>query len=168
VDATLQTLETALRPSRAIPPATGPYTVAETDGPKHLYILQLEGDIATYLGRAPHLVEDKSIVKVGFSRSPLARRDQIQSAYPKGTFNWMILFPKSIPKEAPYSNAAVAIVGEDAMKARLVQERAESLGGEFFLAEEWLIHSTWAAGGFEAGKAEARLAVEKEVEPATS
>ncbi len=32
------------------------------------------------------------------------------------------------------------------MKARLVEDGAEPLGGEFFLADDWLVHTTWTAG----------------------
>ena len=39
------------------------------------------------------------------------------------------------------------------MKRRLVTEGAKVLGGEFFLAEDWLVHSTWRAGKFAAEKA---------------
>ncbi|WP_352619016.1 hypothetical protein [Mesorhizobium sp. M0312] len=39
------------------------------------------------------------------------------------------------------------------MKRRLVTEGAEVLGGEFFLAEDWLVHNTWRAGKFAAEKA---------------
>jgi hypothetical protein len=46
-------------------------------------------------------------------------------------------------------------VGEDAMKKRLVDEGAEVLGGEFFLAEEWLVHNTCNAGKFAAETAKA-------------
>ena len=77
IDGTVTTFETALTPSRAIPPPAAGYWVGETDGPKHLYILGLEGDIAAYLGRSPKALEDKAIIKVGFSKSPMSRRDQI-------------------------------------------------------------------------------------------
>ena len=157
VDASITTLETALLPSRAVPPASRPYWVGETDGPKHLYILRLEGDVAAYLGRPPAAVDDKWIIKVGFSKSPLARRDQVQSAYPRGAFKWTVARPTGLTIPAPYSNAAVAIVGEDAMKARLVNDGAEVLGGEFFLADEWLVHKTWTAGRVAAETAEEAL-----------
>lgn len=150
VNGAIQTLETALSPSHAIAPATEPYWVGETDGPKHLYVLELQGDTAAYLGRSADNVDGRSIIKVGFSRSPSARRDQIQSAYPNGQFKWSVRFPTVIPDVAPYPNARIAIVGEDAMKKRLVDEGAEVLGGEFFLAEDWLVHSTWGAGKFAA------------------
>jgi hypothetical protein len=41
IDPTIRTLDTALSPSRAVPPAANSYWVGETDGPKHLYILEL-------------------------------------------------------------------------------------------------------------------------------
>lgn len=154
VDPTIQTLESALNPSRAIRPASQPYWVGETDGPKHLYILRLTGNIAAYLGRFPDRVENQQIIKVGFSKSPQARRDQIQSAYPRGSFNWEVFKPSHQPDNAPYANAEIAIAGEDAMKKRLVEDGAEVLGGEFFLADDNLVYRTWAAGNNAAKKAQ--------------
>lgn len=161
-DPAIQTLDNALSPSRAIPPPSEPYTVGETDGPKYLYILELQGDIAAYLGCSPEDVEDKSIIKVGFSKSPLARRNQIQSAYPKGSYKWSVLFPSPQPDQPPYANAKIAIVGEDAMKKRLVDGKAKGLGGEFFLAEGWLVNNTWTAGNYAAKKAQESLETEIE------
>ena len=40
------------------------------------------------------------------------------------------------------------------MKARLVNGGAESLGGEFFLADNWLLHKTWTAGQVAADEAQ--------------
>jgi hypothetical protein len=157
VDGTITTLETALKPSRAIPPASSGYWVGETDGPKHLYILKLDGDIGAYLGRDPSAVEDKAIIKVGFSKSPLSRRDQIQGSYPAGAFRWSVFRPQDPSAPVPYVNARVAIVGEDSMKARLVDDGAESLGGEFFLAADWLVHQVWTAGRVAADAAQAVL-----------
>ncbi|WP_283176140.1 hypothetical protein [Gemmobacter sp. 24YEA27] len=162
-DPTIQTLKSALSPSRAVPPPAAPYTVGETDGPKFLYILKLDGDVAAYLGCPAADVEEQSIIKVGFSKSPLARRNQIQSAYPAGSFQWQVLFPVQMPDEAPYANAAVAIVGEDAMKKRLVDEKAKVLGGEFFLAEDWLLHITWTAGNHAAQRAQDEYESESEI-----
>jgi hypothetical protein len=138
----------ALNPSKAVYPAKEPYWVGETDSPKHLYILRLAGNVANYLGRPASELEDKLIVKVGFSKSPLSRRDQIQAAYPAGTYKWELLYPKELPKEPPYPNAEVAIAGEDAMKARLQNDGGEILGGEFYLADEGLVFRTWHAGRF--------------------
>ncbi len=148
IESAVESFADALNPSRAVHPAKEPYWVGETDGPKHLYILRLSGDIANFLGRPASGLEEKMIVKVGFSKSPLSRCDQIQAAYPSCAYKWEILYPKELPKEPPYPNAEVAIAGEDAMKARLANEGGESLGGEFFLAEEGLIIRTWSAGKF--------------------
>lgn len=146
VDPTIQPLGSALKPSNAVPPAKKPYVVDEVDGPKHLYVLKLEGDLATYLGRSTAELENRMIIKVGFSRSPLSRCDQIQSAYPAGTYRWKVLKPELIPTEPPYSCAEVAIAGEDEMKAKLVKVEAESLGGEFFLADANAVQQAWGAG----------------------
>ena len=163
IDRTIQPLDMALKPSRAVPPAQNPYLVGEVDGPKYLYILELKGDIAAYLGRAAMVVDGKLIIKVGFSKSPLSRRDQIQGAYPKGQFEWAVRHPTVIPEKAPYSSASIAIVGEDAMKKRLVDEKAEVLGGEFFLADEWLVHNTWHAGSYAAEQAQLALSQSKSI-----
>lgn len=167
VDTTITTLETALKPSRAIPPADSGFWVGETDGPKHLYILTLEGDIGAYLARQPPAVEDKAIIKVGFSKSPLSRRDQIQGAYPAGAFRWTVFRPQDTSAPAPYDNARIAIAGEDAMKECLMERGAESLGGEFFLADEWLMHQTWTAGRVAAEAAQNAVATAAEKAPPT-
>jgi len=153
IDNTIQTLQSALSPSRAGPIASGPYSVGETDGPKYLYILKLKGDIATYLGRSPKQLAEMSIIKVGFSRSPLSRRNQIQSAYPRGQFEWGVWYPENIVYPPPYPHEKIALAGEDAMKKRLVDNGAESLGVEFFLADDGLVVRTWYAGKFAADSA---------------
>jgi hypothetical protein len=91
------------------------------------------------------------------SRFRIALSPRPSCAYPKGQFEWIVLRPATIPEQAPYSNASVAIVGEDAMKKRLVDEKAEVLGGEFFLADDWLVHSTWSAGNYAAEQAQSAL-----------
>ncbi len=164
INPTISTLDAALVPSRAVPASSGPYWVGETDGPKHLYILELTGDIAAYLGRPLAAVEGKSVIKVGFSKSPMARRDQIQSAYPRGQFKWVVVRPEPMPEQAPYLNTQVAIAGEDAMKKRLVDERAEVLGGEFFLADDCLVYSAWSAGMYAANQAQLSLRPKKSAE----
>ena len=58
------------------------------------------------------------------------------------------------PDAAPYPDAATAIKGEDAMKARLFKGGARVLGGEFYLAEEWLVRKCWIAGKMAAEGAE--------------
>src|ERR1035437_216352 len=65
VSSAIEPFRNALKPSQAVQPSKEPYWVGETDGPKHLYILQLTGDIVHYLGRSAEEVAEKWIVKVG-------------------------------------------------------------------------------------------------------
>ena len=153
IDGSIQPLHNALNPSKAVMPASEPFWVGETDGPKHLYVLRLDGDIRTYLGREDEDLTDKLIVKVGFSRSPTARCEQIQAAYPDGKFKWRVMKPDPIPGDAPYSCAKVAIAGEDEMK-RTLKEHGESLGREFFLADAGAVQMAWGAGRASAERAE--------------
>lgn len=146
--AELGPLQKALTPSSAVMPARNPYIVTETDGPKHLYIMRLTGDLSVYLGKDLSDQEDLMIVKVGFSKSPLTRRNQIQNSYPDGTYKWEIIFPSDVYSEPPYPNAEVAIKGEDAMKSQLIKRGSTSLGGEFFLAHENDVHKVWHHGNF--------------------
>ncbi len=148
----MQNFKNALKPSSAVYPATEPYWVAEVDGPKHLYILRLTGNLENYLGRTTKELEDQMIIKVGFSKSPMTRRDQIQAAYPDGKYKWEVLYPTEISSEPPYPNADIAIAGEDAMKARLVKDGGLPLGREFYLADAGLVIRTWHAGMFGAAE----------------
>lgn len=154
LDSVVRPFSDALKPSRAVIPAKEPYFVGEVDGPKHLYILRLVGGVANWLGEPVDDEDERMIIKVGFSKSPYKRRDQIQSAYPAGRFKWEIMFPEPVPDAAPYPDAATAIKGEDAMKARLFKGGARVLGGEFYLAEEWLVRKCWIAGKMAAEGAE--------------
>lgn len=140
-------LKTILEPSKAIPPSQHPVMMREADGPKHLYILRLDGNYAHFLGREPEVLVDHHLIKVGFSKSPLNRCKQIQSAYPDCRFNWQVHWVHPAVGAEPYPNAAVAIAGEDAMKKRLAEE-GESLGGEFFLVEDGLLFRIGSVGKF--------------------
>lgn len=162
LDSALRPLKEALKPSKAVQPAKEPYFVGEVDGPKYLYVLRLSGGVPEWTGEQGQSSNDSLIVKVGFSLSPYSRCQQIQSAYPSGRFRWEVLLPDPLPETAPYPSASVAIAGEDAMKARLVKGGAQSLGGEFFLAEEWLVHKCWVAGKMAAEKANEEVSVSRQ------
>lgn len=132
--------------SKAVYPPKEPYFVAESDGPKHLYILKLNCKPSDWLTHERSVDEDAHIIKVGFSRSPPSRCRQIQSAYPAGRFKWKVIHPNPIPDEAPFPDAESAIVGEDTMKDYLSQSPGRILGGEFFLATDSEIVSAWKLG----------------------
>lgn len=139
--------------SRAIYPPKEPYFVAETDGPKHIYILRLSCSAEEWCEEGRQIPQGAGIIKVGFSKSPRSRKRQIQAAYPQGRFNWEIVHPDPIPKMAPYKDAKTAIAGEDAMKLFLGAESHRILGGEFFLANENEIKQAWDLGSNVAVKA---------------
>lgn len=146
-DERIAPLKEALRPSNAVPPSQVPTMMKEADGPKRLYVLRLEGNYSHFLGRSPDELVGHHIVKVGFSKSPLNRCRQIQSAYPSCQFRWEVAWQHPEISDPPYPNADVAIAGEDAMKKRLAEE-GESLGGEFFLIDDGLFVRTRSIGRY--------------------
>lgn len=110
--------------------------------PRELYILRLGGDVSAYLGRP---VETRSIIKVGLSGSPDMRRQHIQKAMPRGSFNWTVDRTLRSCGLNPCPNHKIAVVGEDAMK-RYLARHAEWLGSEFYLAHETDIDTAWQLG----------------------
>ncbi|MEP2942345.1 MAG: hypothetical protein ABJO72_00950 [Hyphomicrobiales bacterium] len=142
----------AKKVSRAIYPPKEPYFCAESDGPKYLYILRLSGDAGDWLSPHEKPQKEAQIYKVGFSKNPISRARQIQSAYPEGRFKWEILFPDPIPTVAMYPDAKTAIAGEDAMKEYLAKDKKRILGGEFFLATKEEITAAWQYGNEVANK----------------
>lgn len=148
-DFVLEPGRNALKPSRPGPVSQSAYMVREAEGPKHLYILKLEGSADHFLG---YPSAGRRIIKVGFSRSPAVRRDDHNRALPAGAYSWQVL--KSTLEEGlkPYPFAAHAKAGEQAMVADLTRS-GQSLGGEFFLADEDAIERAWAIGKNTAGSA---------------
>lgn len=137
----------ALHPSNAVTPSKQPTMMKEADGPKRLYVLRLEGNYAHFLGLPSEELIDHHVIKVGFSKSPMDRCKQIQSAYPECQFRWTVAWQHPEPADEAYPNAEVAIAGEDAMKKRLAIE-GKSLGGEFFLVDDNLFVRTRSIGKF--------------------
>jgi hypothetical protein len=134
-------LAIAIRPSKAGPVSQSPFLVQEAEGPKHLYVLQMTGEVCHMLGCQREDVAGKSIVKVGFSWQPESRRLAFMKALPYGAFSWQVAKQTSIP----VPNSTIARRGEDAIKAHLDQN-GRSLGGEFFLAEPGAVEDAWQAG----------------------
>ena len=133
-----------LAPSRAGPVSQSAFTVRESEGPKHLYILHLSGNADAFLGKPTngHL-----IVKAGFSRSPRTRRDTLNSAFPNLAYKWEVLHSGADDGREAHPTSAHALVGEKAMQTVLCEAPyAQSLGGEFFLASAEQISKAWTAG----------------------
>lgn len=128
-----------LRPSRPGPVSQSPRVVMEAEGPKHLYILQLEGDADAFLGKNAN---GGKIVKVGFSVSPVTRRNAHNRALPKCAFKWTLLHSTYDEGMEPFQSSKHALAGEDTMKSYL-DAHGKSLGGEFFLAPDEAVKSAW-------------------------
>jgi hypothetical protein len=128
------------RPSRGINPGFGARTSEYEDGAHYLYMLQMEGDAGSLLGRPAATLGKKIIVKVGYSRDPTRRRDEHYAALPPaGQFRWNLkLTSKAFVDGQAAKNA------EDGMKD-LFAHRFESLGGEFFAGNEVDLVSAFAS-----------------------
>ncbi len=131
-----------LTPSRPGPVSQSPYMVREAEGPKHLYILKLEGKTHEFLGECVH---GRIIVKVGFSASPERRRCDFNRTLPKGAFRWTSHKSTSAAGCNPFPSSGHALAGEQAMKESL-NRSGKSLGGEFFLAGSDEIEAAWRRG----------------------
>ena len=131
-----------LSPSRPGPVSQVPHTVSEAEGPKHLYILTLEGDADAFLGE---YALGRMIIKVGFSRSPEARCENYNRMLPRGAFRWIVHRSTFCEQQGPFPSSDHAIAGENRMKA-LLRHAGASLGGEFFLATSEDIGSAWKQG----------------------
>ncbi len=137
-----------LAPSKAGPVSQRSFVTRESEGPKHLYVLKLEGDADAFLGEPAN---GKVIVKAGFSKSPQTRRDDHNRALPQGVFRWVVLYSGVLSDLDAYPSSEHAKAGERAMQDVLCRHPAgRSLGGEFFLAEPELIAEAWEKGNLKA------------------
>lgn len=130
-----------LSPSKAGPVSKTPYQTRESEGPKHLYMLELTGPI-------DHLLDDdttsKRIVKIGFSKSPKSRCNAFNRSLPECKIKWQILNSTNAEGLEPFETSAHAMAGEDVMKVYL-DRHAASLNGEFFLANDDQLGDAWKA-----------------------
>lgn len=130
-----------LKPSRPGPVSQSGFMVREAEGPKHLYVLRLEGGEERLLGYDP---AGRWVVKVGFSVAPSVRCRAHNHALPACAFEWKILHSTHEEGRKPFPSSKPALAGEGVMKAMLDRE-GRSLGGEFFLAEPAAVQRAWRA-----------------------
>lgn len=131
-----------LRPSKAGPVSSTGHWRKEAEGPKHLYVLKLDGNGDHFMGET---IGERLVVKVGMSRSPSVRCDDHNRALPKCAFQWTIARSTHHEGRDPFPNSRPALAGEQMMKDFLARE-ARSLGGEFFLASPKQVEQAWRAG----------------------
>tara|TARA_B100000678_G_scaffold290613_1_gene303992 strand:- start:2045 stop:3229 length:1185 start_codon:yes stop_codon:yes gene_type:complete len=133
----------ALKPSRPGPVSQSGFHVAESEGPKHLYMLELKGEaIGSFVNG--NLGKNR-IVKVGFSKSPEARSQCFNRALPGDQFAWVVSRSTHDEGIAPYPSSHHAKAGEQAM-VQYLDDHSTSLGGEFFSAKPSLLRKAWKIG----------------------
>lgn len=139
-----------LAPSKAGPVSQNAFVTRKSEGPKHLYVLKLQGATDAFLGES---AGGKIVVKAGFSSSPQTRCDDHNHTLPKCAFRWEVLYSgiKSGLEPHPSSNHAKA--DERGMQQILCRAppAGTSLGGEFFLADPDLVEEAWTEGNLKAG-----------------
>lgn len=132
-----------LKPSRPGPVSQSGFLVTESEGPKHLYMLELTGDdVEAFLDRPAN---GDRIIKVGFSVSPQTRCDCFNKALPGRQFQWTVERSTDTEGNDPYPSSHHAKAGEQEM-VRYLDKKKTSLGGEFFLASPELISKAWEKG----------------------
>lgn len=142
IDTKPSSLNRKFKPSRAVPPSGGHRGWIETPGPKHLYVLRMQGSVADYFGANASKYVAGEVYKVGYSKSPIGRCATFQNHLPgNGQFEWEI--HKSTANDGgPVPNADIAIAGEDELKKHL-EIHGESLGREFFFASSGVVSDAW-------------------------
>lgn len=136
----------ALSPSRQGPVSKAPFMVREAEGPKHIYILKLEGDIQPFLDEP---ADGRMIVKYGMSQNPQARCKAFNAALPGQILKWHVLKTSEGHPAAPFPTSEPALAGEAAIYKSLMEsasEGARSLGNEFFLTGVEAVEQAWTRG----------------------
>jgi hypothetical protein len=122
------------RPSAGVTPTYGTRNFTIEDGENHLYVLKLQGDVATFLGRQKYEVLKKCVVKVGHAKEPQERCDTHNIHLPPASqFKWHLAYTSK-----PFPTGTAAKEAEDGLKQHF-EKRFESLGREFFLVDEHAI-----------------------------
>ena len=127
----LEPLRRLFEPSTGISPSFGSRLIVTNDGLHYLYLMILNGDPSCILGRDKNSSRNQCIVKVGYSREPARRCDELNSALPPAaSLRWSV----GVTSTA-FDNAASAKAAEDRLKLAFDNE-FECLGGEFFLGHQ--------------------------------
>ena len=137
--------EDVLRPSRPGPVSQRSYDVEPAEGPKHLYVLEMQGKAAIFLNDVSAV--DFTIIKPGFSGNPSTRCEALNASYPRGSaFRWKIFSSTEALGHLPVPSSAHAIAGESAMHAAAQGNGGRSLGNEFFLCRKDKVNDVILAG----------------------
>jgi hypothetical protein len=131
--------ETAYKVSRGIQPTFGKRESNYADGEAFVYLMELRGDLAAFLGRKPFELLGKTLIKVGYSNDTERRRSELNFGFPPAAHcSWHLRV-----RSQPYLSSVDAEKDEDQLKAQF-ELSASSLGGEFFLCDERLVDSIFS------------------------
>lgn len=118
-------------PSRGFPMSFGKRAFETKDGAHFLYALQLDGDVASILGKPAHTVRGKIVVKLGLAKDPDGRCKQHNACLPPAAkLQWRLLL-----RSRPLPDGDAALRAETFLKEQF-DRSFQSLGGEFFLCDE--------------------------------
>jgi hypothetical protein len=125
-------------PSPGVAASLGKRQAAAHDGVHYLYLMMLKGDLSAMTGQSWHNLVGKGLVKVGYSKDPIRRCEELNAAFPPaGQFEWRLATPSK-----KFRDGASAKAAEAHLKAEF--DRAfESLGGEFFFGPEGRIEAAF-------------------------
>jgi T5orf172 domain len=139
IEATEVSFEQALTPSVGPSPSFGSRFSTYEDGETLLYLFELTGDLANFLGKAAFELGDKRLIKVGRSNSVERRLSEINSGFPKtAKTRW-----KQRIQSKPFSNAQLADEAEKEAH-RIFADVGQSQGNEFFLCSDRQIDTSFA------------------------
>lgn len=115
----------AFSPSKAFPGSSGERTASHSDGETFLYLLEFTGDAAVLTGRQQCIGNEKLAFKIGVSKDPKTRAEQINAGFPPAAAGrWKVAL------HASFENRRAAEAAETAFKNQAA--KLDSLGGEFF------------------------------------
>ena len=137
-------------PSRGGAVTHSGFFVEPMNAPRHAYMLALSGDASAFLAGVRKVADGERIVKVGISRHPLKRCNDINRNYPLSAYRWDVIHSTFDERFSPMA-PQLALNLETRIKAQLDQS-AQSLGGEFFLVSQDAMDAAWQAIKIEYGK----------------
>lgn len=126
---------------RGPPPSPGARTIDLPDGETMLYLMQLEGDCRSVL---PTLPDERAVIKVGISNSPMRRVAELNQGFPPGSkIGWRLL------RQRPFDSGMAAFLVESECLEQL-REAGQWIGGEFAVVDAsalaGLIRQRWPSG----------------------
>lgn len=115
------------------------------DGPRDLYVLRLNGDVANILGICPDQVKGHHVIKAGLAKNAQRRCDTLNKAIPGNEYYWELVSSTSVDFGWKFPNGEIAKTNERELQFLLQEAKdAMPLGGEFFRVHPEDIENAWS------------------------